>query len=130
MALVNCIVRLNKVTDIKNIGKEISKQLQQYTKEVAEEVDKAKDEVSKNLQKELKQKSPKKTGDYKKGWRVKKVKKANIVYNKTDYQLTHLLEYGHVKRGGGRVQPQVHIRPTEERAINDYLDRIEKAVKK
>ena len=47
--------------------------------------------------------SPKDTGDYKKGWRIKqdKARKSIIVHNATDYQLTHLLEHGHVKRNGG-----------------------------
>jgi type II secretory pathway predicted ATPase ExeA len=51
-----------------------------------------------------------------------------VVHNKTDYQLTHLLEHGHVKRNGERFNGEVHIRPNEEKAIREYLRRIERAL--
>ena len=54
---------------------------------------------------EVKANAPVRTGQYKKGWAVKKQKEtANslelVVHNKKRYQLTHLLENGHAKRGG------------------------------
>ena len=118
------------MTKINEIQKEIQKALKAYSYEVANDLDIAKNEVTKELKKNLTQKSPEKTGDYKKGWRIKKFKKSNIVYNKTDYQLTHLLEKGHVKVNGGRVPAQVHIRPNEQIAVKEFLGRVEKAVKR
>lgn len=118
------------MTNINEIQKEIQKALQAYSYEVANDLDIAKNEVTTQLKKDLSQDSPEKTGDYKKGWRIKKFKKSNIVYNKTDYQLTHLLEKGHVKINGGRVQAQVHIRPNEQIAVKDFLKRVNKAVKR
>ncbi len=48
-----------------------------------------------------------KTGDYRKGWRisteVKAVNVKTIVYNQTDWPLTHLLEFGHQLVRGGRL---------------------------
>lgn len=130
MVLLNCIARINKVTNINEIQKEIQKALQVYSYEVSNDLDIAKDEVAKELKKELTQKSPEKNGDYKKGWRVKKFKKSHIVHNKTDYHLTHLLEHGHVKINGGRTEEFVHIRPAEERAVKTFLKRVEKAVER
>ena len=66
-------------------------------------------DVAKNLKNTLKANSPEKLGDYKKGWRIKKVKKALIVHNATSYQLTHLLEHGHVKRDGQKEHKKNHI---------------------
>lgn len=76
---------------------------------------------------ELHSSSPKRTGKYAKGWKVKKVTKKNgvievTVYNKDHYQLTHLLEYGHAKWIGGRdtgekVEGKPHIEKAEQNAI-------------
>jgi hypothetical protein len=119
------------VSDIKDLSDEIAKRLKQYTKEVTEEIKIAQVDVAKDLKNTLEIKSPERLGSYKKGWRIKKVKNALVIHNKTDYQLTHLLEHGHVTRDGStRTKEKPHIRPAEEVAIRDYLDRIEEAIKK
>lgn len=117
------------MTKPKNLADAILKELEQYSKTVTEEVEIAKVDVAKALNKELKVVDIKLTGDYKKGWRVKKVKKSYFVHNKTDYQLTHLLENGYVQKDGKRKAGRPHIRPAEQRAIKAYLKKIEKAVK-
>jgi hypothetical protein len=117
------------VTKIKGITGEIEKALKAYAYEVAEEITIAKDAVSKEFKTDVTKDSPEQTGDYQKGWRIKKFKKSNIIYNKTDYQLTHLLEHGHVNKDGGRTSPRIHIRPNEEKAVNEFLQLVKKAVK-
>jgi hypothetical protein len=117
------------VTDINDISSEIANELRRYTHVLEEDVQKAIQETSKGLVQDLKTHSPENTGNYAKGWRIKKQGKLkNIVHNKTDYRLTHLLEHGHAKRGGGRVAAQVHIEPAEQRAIAEFLDKIERAI--
>lgn len=117
------------MSSINDLANEIASELQRYSHLVTEEVEVAKKDVADGLVNELKQTSPKDTGSYSKGWREKKVKNALVVHNKTDYQLTHLLEYGHAKVDGGRVPAKVHIRPAEEKAVKEYLDRVEKAIR-
>lgn len=117
------------MSSVDSLANDIARELQRYSHLVTEEVEVAKKEVSQELVNELKQTSPKKTGHYAKGWRTKKVGNKIIVHNATDYQLTHLLEYGHAKVGGGRVPAKVHIRPAADRAVNDYLDRVERAIR-
>lgn len=117
------------MANIGDLTNEIMRELQRYTNLIEEEVEIAKNEVSEELVQELKQTSPEDTGDYRKGWRVKKVGDINVVHNKTDYQLTHLLENGHVKSGGGRVSAKVHIRPAEEKAISEFLNKVEQALR-
>ena len=92
------------MTEIKGIAGEIQKALKAYAYDVAEDIDIAKNEVSKEFKTNVTKDSPEETGSYQKGWRIKKFKKSNIIYNKTDYQLTHLLEHGHIKINGGRTQ--------------------------
>jgi hypothetical protein len=117
------------VVKIDDLSKEIAKQLSLYTEDVEAEVEEAKDDVSKESVKLLRQKSPKKSGDYAKGWSRKKINKDFVVYNRTAPQLTHLLEHGHVNQDGGRTPGEAHIRPVEEEINQQYLDRVERAIK-
>ena len=124
---------MNKKTDINNLATEIAEALTEYDKKVADDVKKIVEDVAKDSVNELKRTSPKLTGSYRKGWRKKHSyedtrTKRNTVYNKTDYQITHLLENGHASRNGGRVSPKVHIQPVEENAKKELQERIEKAV--
>lgn len=116
-------------TSIDNLAYEIAKELERYADVIEEEMEVAKKEVAKELVSELKRTSPRDTGSYATGWRVKKVGNIQVVHNATDYQLTHLLENGHAKSSGGRVPAKVHIRPAEEKAIEEYESRINKAVR-
>lgn len=112
------------------LGDEIAKILSEYTEDVIEGIDEAGQEVAKEAVKELKAKSPKKTGVYAKGWGRKTEKKVGdvstvIIYNKNKPSLTHLLEHGHAKRGGGRVDGIPHIRPVEEKVIKEFSSKVE-----
>ncbi|OYD06061.1 HK97 gp10 family phage protein, partial [Paludifilum halophilum] len=111
---------------INGLSREITKALETYTEEVTEGLEEAKETVAKSAAKKLKQRSPKDTGDYARGWRAKKVGNGWVVHNATNYQLTHLLEHGHAKRGGGRVAGIPHIGPVEEEAIQEYVQKSEK----
>ncbi|MGG2091920.1 HK97 gp10 family phage protein [Bacillus sp. S13(2024)] len=117
------------MTSISNLANEIARQVEMYTKEVQEKVEEAKVEVAQNAVSELKSKSPKLSGKYSKGWRVKKVGNDVVVHNATNYQLTHLLEYGHVKKNGGRVAGKPHIRPVEQAAIEEFTAKVEGAIR-
>ena len=80
---------------------------------------------------QIEQTAPRKTGRYAKSWAVKKTKEtANAlevtVHSKNRYMLTHLLENGHAKRGGGRVAAIPHIAPAEETAIKSLEQNIER----
>ncbi len=82
---------------------------------------------------EVKANAPVRTGQYKKGWAVKKQREtANalelVVHNKKRYQLTHLLEKGHAKRGGGRVRAFPHIAPAEQAGIRELEEGIKRGL--
>lgn len=107
---------------------EIGKALKEYTAEVEQELEKSKLKVAKKTVKTLKKTSPKKTGDYAKGWGHAKRGTNRIVFNRTKPSLTHLLEKGHAKVNGGRVAGISHIKPAEEQAIADFEEEVKRAV--
>jgi hypothetical protein len=115
---------------IDDLAAEIARELGEYTEEIQEEVEDATNKVTRDLVKELKQNSPRQTGSYAEGWTRTKFREGTVVHNKTDYQLTHLLEHGHAKKGGGRVAARVHIRPAEEKAVKTFTERVEGVIKR
>lgn len=118
------------MANINGLSQEIAKALAEYTEEVTEKLEEAKIKIAKNTVNTLKETSPKgDTGKYAKGWATKKVNNAQVVYNKTDYQLTHLLEFGHAKVNGGRVGAKAHIRPAEEKAIEEFTSEVERVIR-
>ena len=96
--------------------------LKEYAGAGAEDLKQAAKKTAEDCAKELRSTSPTATGKYRKGWKVKKAFESGTsarytVHNATAYQLTHLLEKGHAKRGGGRVAAIPHIALAEEKAI-------------
>ena len=118
---------------IDSLGTEIAKMMEEYASEVAADTKAEARAVAKETVKELKKTSPdgpgSRKGHYKDGW-ASKVESENAVsigiriYNKKKPGLTHLLEKGHAKRGGGRVSGIPHIAPAEQRAAVDYEKRL------
>lgn len=117
------------MASINNFASEIARELQRYTNVVEEDLENEIDDIADIAVDKLKQGSPKKTGGYRKGWRKKKEGNGVVLHN-TKGQLTHLLEKGHAKVGGGRVPAKVHIRPVEEYVIDELPRRVEKVVQK
>lgn len=112
---------------------DVSKILDEYSRDVQDGMAKAAQDVAKKGDAELKNSSPKRTGKYRKGWRVKTIKGNDsincIIHNATDYQLTHLLEKPHALRNGGKSTPQVHIKPVEEQCVKEYEHNVELVIR-
>lgn len=119
--------------NISGLAAEIAQGLEEYSQEAADAIKKAADETAADAVRELKNTSPVLTGSYARGWTKKTAyedrrSKRNTVHNKTDYQLTHLLEKGHASRNGGRVAPRVHIQPVEEKAVAEFEKKVKGAL--
>ena len=114
---------------IDNLAKTIMEGLQEYADLASEDVKAAVRKAGKNVKADIAANAPKRTGAYSKRWTVKTQKEtANslevVVHSKNRYQLAHLLEHGHAKRGGGRVAGKPHIAPAEEKAIKELEQEI------
>ena len=121
-----------KIT-VDQLSDEIMDALEEYREMTDEVVQTAVDTVSKETKKIVQAGSPVQTGGYQKGWAVKKTSaKAGqvsiTVYNRKKPGLTHLLEKGHAKRGGGRVAGQPHIAPAEQYAVSELENKIKRGL--
>ena len=125
---------MSKSIEANLLSKEIMKALENYSDDISEAVEEIANKVGKEAVNELKQKSPKGARkEYSKGWRLKKDKLGKNrytvkIHNKTDYQLTHLLEFGHATRNGGRTTAQSHIRPVEEKYSKEFENELKKKI--
>ena len=118
-----------KKVPIDSIAIEITNTIREYTEDVSKAIEEENKKITNEAVKELKNTSPKKTGQYAKSWTKKKQMNGYVIYNKKKPGLTHLLEHGHAKRGGGRVSGKPHIRPVEEKAIKKLEDSVIKIIK-
>ena len=114
------------IIDIKDI-------LNEYSEDIQEAINQEAIDVANKGIKELKETSPKRTGKYSKGWRVKTEKDRGFInctiHNATNYQLTHLLEKPHLTRNGRRTTPKVHIAPVEEKCIEEFQKGVENIIR-
>lgn len=120
---------------IDGLADAIIKELSEYNQEVTDGVKQEVKSVANECKTEIQQNSPKLTGSYRKGWREKTMYESAddiriSIYNKTDYQLTHLLENGHAKVNGGRVEGKPHIGPAEQHAEEKLLKKVKVVVRK
>ena len=107
------------MTSIDDMAAEIMRGLTEYADLADAEMKKAVRKTATAVKNEISANAPKKSGRYQKSWTTKKTKENShtleiTVHSKNRYQLAHLLEKGHAKRGGGRVSGKPHIAPAEE----------------
>ena len=108
--------------------------LQEYADLATDDLKKAVKKVGDEAKKDIQNNAPVMTGAYKKSWTVKTTKETSnamevVVHSKNRYQLAHLLEFGHAKRGGGRTKAIPHIAPAEQRAAELLEREVEAALK-
>lgn len=119
---------------IDQLAVEITQAIAEYTDDVVQAIEVEVETTAKAVQADIKADSPRRTGEYAKGWTRKKEKQQGAIsytiYNKNKPTLTHLLEYGYAKRGGGRVEGKPHIEPAVDRHIPAMERRIEEIIKR
>lgn len=120
-------------TSIGNMAAEIMEGLNEYAGLCTDTMKAAVNDTGKEVKKDIQAGAPVRTGKYKKSWTTKKVAENSnsitvVVHSKDRYQIAHLLEHGHAKRGGGRVNGTPHIAPAEEKGVESLKAKIERGL--
>mgnify|MGYP002856736369 FL=1 len=125
---------MSRTVSVDEMAAAINEGLEEYATLATEDMKKAVKKSAKAVKDQINGSAPVRTGRYAKSWKVKTTAESSqsleqTVYSPNRYMLSHLLEKGHAKRGGGRVRAIPHIAPAEEMGIEMFEGLIEKALK-
>ena len=124
----------NKKISIDALSETVMKELDEYADLACDDIKEAVKSASTLVKNKIKARAPKSTGAYAKSWSTKNTRETSrslevTVYSRNRYQLAHLLEFGHAKRGGGRVPGRSHIAPAEQAGIDQLEKDIERSLR-
>ena len=122
---------MSRTVSIDEMDNAIMEELEKYADLAADELKAAVKETAASVRKDIQAGAPVDTGKYKKSWSVKNVREDSesielVVHSRNRYQIAHLLEHGHAKRGGGRVAAKPHIASAEQRGNEKLVQTIDK----
>ncbi|HRS66709.1 MAG TPA: HK97 gp10 family phage protein [Spirochaetia bacterium] len=125
---------MSRTVSIDEMDNAIMEELEKYADLAADELKAAVKETAASVRKDIQAGAPVDTGKYKKSWSVKNVREDSesielVVHSRNRYQIAHLLEHGHAKRGGGRVAAKPHIASAEQRGNEKLVQTIEQKLK-
>ena len=124
---------MSRTVSIDEMADAINEGLKEYATLASMQVKSAVRKSAKTVKDQISTNAPSRTGAYKGSWVATKQSESSqslqmVVHSKNRYQLAHLLEKGHAKRGGGRVAGRPHIAPAEQAGIEQLQSLIEKAL--
>ena len=125
---------MNRTVSIDEMDSAIMEELEKYAELASDDLKAAVKETAASVRKDIQAGAPVDTGKYKKSWSVKNVHEDSesidlVVHSRNRYQIAHLLEHGHAKRGGGRVAAKPHIAAAEQRGNEKLVTTIEHKLK-
>lgn len=117
-----------------SVAIQLAEVVDQYDVKLKRATNNAMDVVAKEAVSKLKSTSPRKSGEYARGWGIKRERGAGgintVTVKNRVYQLTHLLENGHIVRNKkgtyGRAPGIKHIKPVEDWANTELPEEIER----
>ena len=125
----------NQRVSVDRMAEAVMEGLLEYAELAADVMKDCVKKAGNTVKKETQAGAPVRTGKYKKSWAVKRQRETSntlevVVHSRNRYQLTHLLEKGHAKRGGGRVRAIPHIAPAEEKGVRELEEGIKRGLSK
>ena len=122
---------------IQGLSKAVQAELEAYRRDVVIELNEAARAAAEELKSTTKKTAPKRTGNYRKHISVKKQsvnKSGDVEYlwyvKDPDHRLTHLLNDGHMTRGGTFVDGSHFLDKAVETVEESYQEAVEKCLKK
>ncbi len=124
---------MGRTVRIDDLANEIMDGLTEYADLATDNLKAAVKKAGTTVKNDISANAPELTGRYAKSWRTKTTKESATslevtVYSPTRYMLAHLLEFGHAKRGGGRVAAKPHIASAEQQGIEQLERDIERSL--
>ena len=115
------------------LSETVMQELNEYADVACDEMKEAVKRSSTLVKNQIKANAPRETGAYAKSWSTKNTRETAhslevTVYSRNRYQLAHLLEHGHAKRGGGRVSARPHIAAAEQMGMEQLERDIERCL--
>ena len=125
---------MSENVSISEMATAIEEALTDYADLASDKMKKAVKKSAKTVREDISANAPTDTGAYAQSWTAKTTKESShsleiTIHSKDRYQLAHLLEHGHVKRGGGRTAAKPHIAPAEEKGIRQLETEIERSLR-
>lgn len=122
-----------KTIKVEQFANEMTDLIKQYTDDVSHTVSRWVDDSAKDVLEEVVATAPVRTGTYADGFKITKkddyYRTRRVIWNKTDYSLVHLLEFGHALWQGGRSPAIPHLRPAYQKYGAKLPDDIKKLIK-
>ena len=118
---------------ISELSDAVREQLEGYRDVAIDAMNEAVKDAGDTVKKEIAANAPQRTGAYAKSWKVSETAHTALgvqvtVHSPSRYRIAHLLEHGHAKRGGGRVEARPHIAQAEEAGEKKLVEDLEKAL--
>ena len=121
--------------DLDDFARTITDAVREYTEDVSEAIGNEVLSTADKVLREVKSLARKRSGEYARTF-VKTDKslashgyRKYVVWNKKHYRRVHLLEFGHAKVGGGRVQAYPHMRPAHDKYADQMVDNIKEIIR-
>ena len=124
---------MSQTIKIDQLADTVMKGMEDYAKLAVDDLKADVQKAGKTVKRQIESTAPKKTGKYSKSWAIKKTRETSdsiqIVVHSKRYQLTHLLEFGHAKVNGGRVEGKPHIRVARDNANEKYVQMLKEGIR-
>ena len=126
-----------QVTEIDDFARAIKEALEEYSEEVIEATKQAVEQTAKEVNEEIKKRVSfnQRTKKYVRAFKIKTAEETRFNKSKVWYvsngqhRLTHLLEFGHATKNGGRTRAFPHIKYGEDLALRRLPELIEEGIK-